>query len=238
MATVSPERLAERIARAALARANPGVIQPPLSEIIKPPPGNLSGDPDVQTSYQKYMQFGNQADVDTSELRRKLADAMLLSAKSRKQTLVNNNQRQSDRGMLNSGVSLNRNTETDTLFDTTDRDLNSTTEYNLGEIARKKLGFLQDYKNSIVVGNTKQTKAKADADAAALEAQRQADLVKRQQAELLAALNPIPSAPIPTSLPTSLYRPSAKPAPATIKKTVANASKKDQPKQTMKKGPQ
>lgn len=204
---------------------------------LRPPQGVMATDPDVLNSYNTMQQYSNQSDVDTSTLRRKLADSLLLSKQNRGKSILGSNQRSSDRGLLNSGITLGRNAELETTYDTTDRSLTDLTNTSLADIARKKLGYEQAYKDSQVASSAKQTKAQADAMAASLEAQRQAAEVKRQQDELMAALNPVAAPAI--AAPAPVYKPPTtiyKPPPVTKKASVA--SKKALPKLVLKGGPQ
>lgn len=203
----------------------------------RPPAGIMATDPDVLKAYQAQMSYNNQADVDTAALQRKLVDDLNLNKKNRTLSILNAHTGLSDRGLLNSGAALTNDANIDTNFDTSDRGLNDNLTNNLGEIARRKLGYYQDYQNAQVGASAKQTKAAADAAAAALAARQQAEQVRQQQADLLAAMNPAPveAAPTQTYLPPSIYKP---PPVPTIKKVVAAVAKKTQPKLIRYGGPQ
>lgn len=204
---------------------------------MEPPTGLMATDPNVLGAYQKMMTYGNQADMDTADLRRKLVDSISASKKARTGSILQANTGFSDRGILNSGISLGQDSKINTAYDTSERGLNDNLNSNLSDIARKKLGYFQDYQNAQVGASASQTKAQADAEAASLAAQQQAQLVQQQQADLIAVLNPVPAAETATYLPPSIYKP-----PPSIKqaitKAVSASSKKALPKLVVRGGPQ
>lgn len=207
---------------------------------VDPPSGLMATDPDVLKAYQTMMGYNNQADVDTASLKRKLADALTASKQNRGKSLTKSNISFSDRGILNSGIALGQNADLNTAYDSSDSGLTNNFNANLSDIARKKLGYSQDYSNSKIGASAKQAKAQADAQAAALQAQQQAAQIQQQQADLIAALNPVPAPVAATPVDTS-YADAANAYAAAIKATAkpkAVASKKALPKLVLKGGPQ
>src|SRR5882724_7318620 len=85
---------------------------------MEAPSGSLATDPNVLSSYQKMMSYGNQADMDTADLRRKLVDSIASSQKARNQSMLNAHTGFSDRGILNSGIALGQDANINTAYDT------------------------------------------------------------------------------------------------------------------------
>lgn len=204
---------------------------------MEPPTGLMATDPNVLGAYQKMMTYGNQADMDSASLKRKLVDSLNASKKARTGSILQANTGFSDRGILNSGISLGQDSKINTAYDTADTGLNDNLNTNLSDIARKKLGYFQDYQNAQIGASASQTKAQADAEAARLAAQQQADLIKQQQADLIASLNPVPAADTATYLPPSIYKPPT-PIKQIVAKAVSASSKKALPKLVLRGGPQ
>lgn len=182
-------------------------------------PGIYATDPSVMAAYQQYMSYWNQADEDTAALRRHLADNLATSQKNRAKSLLNNRIGMSDRGLLDSGIALGREGDLNTMYDTTNTQMEDNFNQNLTDIARKKLGLQQAYENSKILAGQKAAQAQAEAQAKAIADQQAAAAHTTEVQQLMAELGLTPTltpvAAQPT-VPAPVYK-----APTAVKKPVA-----------------
>lgn len=152
------------------------------------PPIALGTDANVNAAYRRMQEYGIQSEADTGQLRRNLATNFDTSQKNRLQSVLNNNQRFADNGILDSGITLNKNSQTNTQFDTADTAMQGAFDKSLGDIGRNTLGYQNAYGDAQVVASHDAMKAQADAAALAITQQHQAEQAAKDQASLLAAL--------------------------------------------------
>lgn len=208
----------------------PAYQNPRSPEYIPPPPQPLATNANVNAAYKALMQGQMNADEDRGTLRRNLDNTLMQSKKNRLKAIAQGHQSFADRGILNSGIALGHDTETDTAFDQLDRGYNDSYDQNIRDIARKILGLNTAYEDSQVQAAHDMEVERANQEAAALKARQDAEEAQKQQAALLAQLAPAmtnyntpgipstPESPIWTPAPAPYIppkpKPAAKPAPA------------------------
>lgn len=205
---------------------NPGGFINPIpgqgSNRPMPLPDSLGNDATVNAAYRRLMSFQASGDAQKGTLKRGLTTNLDMSQVNRGRSLNNANQNFSDHGILNSGISLKKDADLNTQYDTTDRQMNNNYLDAVGGIDRQTGDYLQQFQDAQVAASQKAIQAKADAAAAQIAAQQQADQQAQQQAALLAAIQQ--SAYVPPDVPFT-PTPVATPAPIAKKSIAAPAAK-------------
>lgn len=170
-------------------------------------PGSLGNDAQVDAAYRKLMSFQASADANKGSLTRNLSTNIDMSHQNRGKSLQNAHQGFSDRGILNSGIALQKDVGLNTQYDTTDQQMQNNYTDALRGMDRTGNDYLQQFQDAQIQASQRAIQAKADADAQALQAQRDAELQAQQQADLLTALQqsayqpPTPAVAVPSVIP-------------------------------------